>query len=49
MLTLKSVNQDVTFETGEGSSETRHLQTAMLQGWDKFCFQEQSIAEHGIA
>ena len=41
-LKIMSVNQDVTFR-GNGSDETRHLQTAMLQTWNKFCFQEGAV------
>ena len=53
MLTLRSINKGVTYDTGgyektgEKTTETRHLQTAMLQGWDKFCFQE-GIAEISV-
>lgn len=41
-LEILSTNQDVTFG-GNGSEETRHLQTAMLQTWNKFCFQEGAV------
>ena len=41
-LEIWSVNEDVTF-MANGSHQTRHLQTAMLQTWNKFCFQEGAV------
>ena len=49
-LRLVSNSDDAVFDTFAtdgtpgGPYETRHLQTAMLQGWNKFCF-SQGIAE----
>lgn len=36
-LELWAINQDVTFPVNQ-SFETRHVQTPMLQTWNKFCF-----------
>ena len=49
-LRLVSTSDDAVYDTFSatgnpgGPYETRHLQTAMLQGWNKFCFSE-GIAE----
>eukprot|EP00965_Chrysotila_dentata_P185119 6111369-Pleurochrysis_carterae.AAC.3 len=47
-MVLRSINQDVVLPNYNFSKdsvpETRHLQTAMVQSWNKFCFQE-GIAE----
>ena len=42
-LVLTTTNQDVTFSDGRGGTETRHIQTAMLQSWNKFCFTEGAV------
>ena len=45
-LVLTTTNQDVTFSDGRGGTETRHMQTAMLQSWNKFCFTEGAVELH---
>ena len=42
VLEINSTNEDVTIVTN-GTRETRHFQTAMLQTWNKFCFQQGAI------
>ena len=42
LLEIWSTNEDVSFITN-GTLKTRHLQTAMLQTWNKFCFQQGAI------
>lgn len=41
LLNISTVAEDTTFTVVDGagpSRETKHFQSAMLQGWDKFCF-----------
>ena len=41
VLMLRTTSEDVTLPTSDGAvPEVRHLQTAMLQTWNKFCFSE---------
>ncbi|KAL1512233.1 hypothetical protein AB1Y20_005495 [Prymnesium parvum] len=42
-LELSTIHKEVTFPAGNGSFETRYMQSAMLQTWNKFCFSEGLI------
>ena len=42
LLELNSTYEAITFVTN-GTSETRSYQTAMLQTWNKFCFQQGAV------
>ena len=43
-LEILSISEDATYDAGNQTTLTRHLQTAMLQSWNKYCFSE-GIAE----